>query len=154
MNNVRNKAVRSLLYFLIAGGLLFLSAAFIRWFANQAICPQFNLSSISLFESIGIVALLGVILFAVKFGFFNNIDLSIEAIQNYAEEQKEEMMERKQSKAQEKIKNMSHSQRQELKDAISKYLGFDDHMHRASDQRNFRPIPNESSVSSKFPKKL
>lgn len=126
MNDFKYKATRSLLYLVIAGGLLFFAAAFVRWFANRAINPYFNLPNLTFLESIGIVSIFGVILVAIKYGFFNHIEISFEAIQNYAEEQRDEFIEKKTVKIQEKISQMNKQQKEELKTAISKVIGYED----------------------------
>lgn len=126
MDDYKYKATRSLLYLAIASGLLFFAAAFVRWFANRAIVSYFNLPDITFLESIGIASIFGAILASIKYGFFNHIDFSLEALQNYAENQREEFIEKKSNKIQEKISKMNKQQKEELKTAISKFIGYDD----------------------------
>lgn len=126
MEKYKNNVARSLLYLLIAGGLLFFVSAFFQWFINRSICPYFNMDSISFLESIGIVSIFGVILFAIKFGFFNHIDINLDSIQQYSNDPKNHSS--NQSKTADRVSKMDKNQKEELKIAISKYFGFEDHL--------------------------
>lgn len=150
MDEVKNKTARSLLYFFIAGGLLFFASAFTQWFINTGICPHLNIQPFSLLECIGFVAIIGVILFAVKYGFFNNIDISFDALQNYAEEQKDELFDKRRFDPAEKLRNLDSKQQKELKEAISKYLGIDEPI-RVSENSNFNPpfVGKKSNINPK-----
>jgi predicted ferric reductase len=70
---INNRAVRSGIYLIIVGGLLFIFSSLLAFLWNSIISQQLNLNEISRLESLGLISLSLIFYLAIRFGYKDSL---------------------------------------------------------------------------------
>jgi len=70
---INNRAVRSGIYLIIVGGLLFIFSSLLSFLWNSFISQQLNLNSISRLEALGLISLSVIFYLAIRFGYKDSL---------------------------------------------------------------------------------